>query len=122
MLDCEGVIVAPLSDLDSDFVVGEIYDFVSHVFFLVIKLINAGSVKTKEAGGEENCVLEVSLDLSLNCVSDDAFLRLKSDANTAKNNCQKRSQNHETYGVCRLDPSLRTTSIPLRLTTPITAL
>ncbi len=99
MLDCEGVIVATLSDLDCDFVVGEAHDFVSHVFPLVIKLIYAGSVKTKEAGGEENCIFEVSLDLGLNCVANDAFLWLESDANTAKNNCQKRSQNHGTYGV-----------------------
>ena len=116
------MIVATLSDLYGDFVVGKCHNFVSHEFLLVIKLIYAGGVEAKEAGGEENCVFEVSLDLGLYCVANNALLCLKSDTNTAKKIVRKRVRNNKTYGVCLLEPSLRTTSIPLRFTTPITAL
>jgi len=84
LFDSESVIVATLSDLDGNFVVGEGHNFVSHEFFLVIKLFYASGVEAKEASGEENCVFEVSLDLGLHCVANNALLCLKSDTNTAK--------------------------------------
>ena len=92
MFDSESVIVAPLSDLYGDFVVRNGHNFVSHVFLLVIKLIYASGVETKEAGGEENCIFKVSLDLGLHCVANNALLCLKSYANTAKKNFKKTSQ------------------------------
>lgn len=94
------MIVATLSDLDGDFVVGKGHNFVSHEFLLVIKLIYAGGIEAKEAGGEENCVFEVSLDLGLHCVANNALLCLKSDTNTAK----KLSENES--GITKLTESV----------------
>ena len=65
LFDGENVRVASLYDLKPDFVVLHWDDFVRDKLLLNLKLCSALSVHAEEAGREEDTVLEVPLDLSL---------------------------------------------------------
>jgi len=49
-----------------------------------LKLSGALGVKAEEAGGEQNTVLEVTLDLCLDTITDESFLLLVGNCDTAK--------------------------------------
>lgn len=76
--------VATLDYLKSNFVVLHGNNFVRHKSLLDLNLRRALRVETKEASGELDRVLKVSLDLSDHCVSNNALLLLVGDDNTAK--------------------------------------
>lgn len=70
-----------LNNLKCNFVVLHVNNLVRGESFLKFDLGRALAVKAKETAGEEDRVLEVSLDLSLDRVTDQALLLLISDTN-----------------------------------------
>ena len=84
LLDVENMRVSSLLNLEGDFVVRLGNNFVCDKPLFELKLSSALSVETKEAGGEEDTVLEVALDLSLNGVTDESFLVLVGNYHAAK--------------------------------------
>ncbi len=73
-----------LDNFECNFVVLHVNNLVRGVSFLKFDLGRALAVKAEETAGEEDRVLEVSLDLSLDRVTNQALLLLISDTNTAK--------------------------------------
>ena len=65
LFDGENVRVSSLCDLKPDFVVVHWEDFVRNKLLLNLELRSALSVEAEEAGWEEDTVLEVPLNLSL---------------------------------------------------------
>ena len=84
LLNSEIVSGACLCQFKTNFVVGHWDDFVSGKSLLKFELLLALHVEAEEAGGEQNRVLEVALDLRLNRVTDQTLLSLVSDCDTAK--------------------------------------
>ena len=84
LLDSENMRVSSLLNLEGDFVVGLGNNFVCDKPLFELKLSSALSVETEEAGGEEDTVLEVALDLCLDGVTDESFLVLVGNDHAAK--------------------------------------
>ena len=84
LLNRENVGVASLLNFKCNFIVLHGHHFMGDVPLLKLELRRALAVEAEEAGGEQDTVLEVTLDRCLDRVTDDSLLLLVGDANTAK--------------------------------------
>ena len=76
--------IATLCTLKGDFVILHRDNFVSYISLLKLELCLTLYIEAEEACREQYWILEVSLDLCHDCVSNDALLSLISDANAKK--------------------------------------
>ena len=84
LLNREDVRIALLYDLKGNFVVSHWHHFVSDELLFKLKLCGALRVQSQETSGKEHTIFEVTLDLSLDGVTDKSLLLLVCDHNTEK--------------------------------------
>ena len=76
------ILCAHTSDFECEFVVFQCDYLVRCKSLLKLKLLCASAVETQEAGGEENCILEVSFHLLLYRVANKTFKLLVCNTDT----------------------------------------